>query len=205
MIRPRLLRLAALVFGLAVAHSVSAASLVGSVHDLDAGPAAGQDQAGDLGANRSCMYCHTPRSAGRSMGARWNSGASVQPFALSDAICLNCHDGAVAADALAGMPGGAQPQGSPPGSGTETGLSLTFAAELGSDGRPGSTHPVGVHYAFASDLVPAPPDGRFPNGVRLIDGKVECGTCHNPHNAANPPFLATPNAGSALCYTCHIK
>ena len=51
---------------------------------------------------------------------------------------------------------------------------------------------------------------------------VECGSCHDPHNIDNPTFLrvsngipaslagdfpnaVSPNRGSALCLTCHIK
>jgi hypothetical protein len=50
---------------------------------------------------------------------------------------------------------------------------------------------------------------------------VECGSCHDPHNVANPTFLRTSNgvpttvaadfpsaandAASGLCLTCHIK
>ncbi|WP_455200789.1 cytochrome c3 family protein, partial [Kaarinaea lacus] len=51
---------------------------------------------------------------------------------------------------------------------------------------------------------------------------VECGSCHDPHNVDNPTFLrvsngipaslqtdfpnaVSPNQGSALCLTCHIK
>jgi predicted CXXCH cytochrome family protein len=68
-----------------------------------------------------------------------------------------------------------------------------------------TSHPVGVPYTMSPDLVSTPPDGKFPNGVRLIDGKVECASCHNPHSATSAPFLATSNEGSNLCYTCHVK
>jgi hypothetical protein len=42
---------------------------------------------------------------------------------------------------------------------------------------------------------------------------VECGSCHDPHNAATasavPPlsvaFLRLPNTGSQICLACHIK
>ena len=33
---------------------------------------------------------------------------------------------------------------------------------------------------------------------------VECGSCHDPHTN-NTLFQRTPNTGSALCLTCHIK
>jgi hypothetical protein len=54
-----------------------------------------------------------------------------------------------------------------------------------------------------------------------VEPFVECGSCHDPHNVANPTFLRTSNgipttlstefpqaandAASGLCLTCHIK
>ena len=35
--------------------------------------------------------------------------------------------------------------------------------------------------------------------------QVECGSCHNPHEAGYPTFYRIDNAGSAMCTTCHIK
>lgn len=34
---------------------------------------------------------------------------------------------------------------------------------------------------------------------------VECGSCHDPHNAANGTFLRRSNGGSAVCLSCHVK
>ena len=34
---------------------------------------------------------------------------------------------------------------------------------------------------------------------------IECGSCHDPHSAANRVFLRVPNAGSRLCFACHPK
>lgn len=34
---------------------------------------------------------------------------------------------------------------------------------------------------------------------------VECASCHDPHTSAQPTFLRTSNAGSALCLACHTK
>lgn len=35
--------------------------------------------------------------------------------------------------------------------------------------------------------------------------RVECASCHDPHNTANGTFLRRSNANSALCLTCHVK
>jgi len=34
---------------------------------------------------------------------------------------------------------------------------------------------------------------------------VECGSCHDPHNSANPTFLRVSNTGSGVCLSCHVK
>jgi predicted CXXCH cytochrome family protein len=34
---------------------------------------------------------------------------------------------------------------------------------------------------------------------------VECASCHDPHTTANPTFLRTSNANSAVCLACHTK
>lgn len=34
---------------------------------------------------------------------------------------------------------------------------------------------------------------------------VECASCHDPHTNANPTFLRTSNANSAVCLACHTK
>ena len=40
----------------------------------------------------------------------------------------------------------------------------------------------------------------------LSDGKVQCTSCHDVHNSlGNMDLLWIPNAGSALCLTCHDK
>ncbi len=39
----------------------------------------------------------------------------------------------------------------------------------------------------------------------LFSNKVQCASCHDPHDDANWPFLVKSNAASALCQTCHTK
>jgi hypothetical protein len=63
----------------------------------------------------------------------------------------------------------------------------------------------------------------LPGGSSGIQPFVECGSCHDPHNVANPTFLRTSNGiastsplaatfpdavndpASGLCLTCHDK
>ncbi|MCK9474141.1 cytochrome c3 family protein [Sulfurimonas sp.] len=39
----------------------------------------------------------------------------------------------------------------------------------------------------------------------LINVKITCASCHDPHNKRWPKYLRRTNAGSELCFTCHNK
>lgn len=39
----------------------------------------------------------------------------------------------------------------------------------------------------------------------LVNGKVGCASCHNPHDKRWPRYLRHTNAGSELCFACHDK
>ena len=69
----------------------------------------------------------------------------------------------------------------------------------------------GVVYSKMASLDPA---------IRLIDGRIGCGTCHVPYTEANhqtlsnersafpsvpDPLLVMDNRRSELCLECHIK
>jgi predicted CXXCH cytochrome family protein len=41
-------------------------------------------------------------------------------------------------------------------------------------------------------------------GSNLSTATVECGSCHDPHNDANPGFLRRSWATGSLCNACHI-
>ena len=62
-------------------------------------------------------------------------------------------------------------------------------------------HPVALPYPTN---VPDPAFNTPPSlsngwtGVPLFDGRVECASCHNPHDPTNPSFLRVANAASAL-------
>ncbi|MCX5761456.1 MAG: cytochrome c3 family protein [Gemmatimonadetes bacterium] len=65
-------------------------------------------------------------------------------------------------------------------------------------------HPVSIAYPLAD--AGFAPDALIKNaGLRLPDGKVECVTCHDVHDAAAPGRLRVEMTGSKLCLTCHRK
>ena len=209
-----------------LAGNADAAGIAGSKHDLSALTGNAYKSSG-TGADQLCSFCHTPHF-GTSDTANlplWNrtiatSGYTMyssstidmtiaaQPQGVS-AACLSCHDGVVALDELLNKPGSGL-----------TGPSLTFtpaltgnrlnaaqnpAAFIAQDLK--NDHPVSITYDTTKDtkFIPAV-NGKV--GVLPLYGtaknQVECGTCHNVHDATISPFLRTSNAGSALCLTCHI-
>lgn len=69
-------------------------------------------------------------------------------------------------------------------------------------------HPVSMDYPAVTDDPDfnAPPNPLTGWGdIKLFNGRVECPSCHNPHDPANVPFLRKTIDGSTLCITCHTK
>jgi predicted CXXCH cytochrome family protein len=125
--------------------------------------------------------------------------AMGQPAGISK-LCLSCHDGSVALDALSGMSGSTyiDPGYQVGGSGTLAGehpVSFTYDDDLAiTDGNlhtPSAT-PSGLGNTIAVDM--------------LFDHKVECTSCHDVHDSAGMPGMLRKTAdGSILCMTCHDK
>lgn len=156
-----------------------------------------------------CIFCHTPHQASGE-GPLWNhqlSGATYTPYTSAtlkaavgqpdgaSRLCLGCHDGTVALGMMNSRPGGiAMNSAAMP-----VGLS-NLGTDLSAD------HPVSFTYDNA--LVAANGNLRPPNtlvgDVRLDRaGKVQCTSCHDPHNNQFGNFLVTDNTGAALCTSCH--
>ncbi|MGB2603620.1 MAG: cytochrome c3 family protein [Candidatus Sulfotelmatobacter sp.] len=168
-----------------------------------------------------CLYCHAPHSG---IGATlpvplWSQKlSSVQsyqvytsstmvnqtnpspPLGSDSTLCLSCHDGTVA-------PGTLQPWGQVPMVG-----SMNASDVLGTNLQ--TVHPFSFVLplkANPADLVPSltanPPSTADTTGaVTLINGNVECTSCHNPHVQnidPNSSFLVINNSSSALCLACH--
>ncbi len=107
-------------------------------------------------------------------------------------MCIRCHDGTIAKDAVGAVKRDRFANRQHPG---------IFSSAHGT-----TDHPVGVDY----------PD--FDKGFRplttvvakgtvvLPNAKVECLSCHDPHDTSGVKYmLVTSNARSALCLTCHKK
>lgn len=178
------------------------------VHDLSttASPVRGAMSA-------ACLYCHAPHSGANK--ALWNQTLSVQNYTqlyTSDTIqnvaaqptiddrsvlCLSCHDGTVA-------PGQMIVYGA---------ITMSNPMSAGLMQRLDASHPFSLKLPLkdASNLV----EGLVATGttadntqsVKLINGNIECNSCHNPHNQWTDKkslnFLVRDGANSGLCLSCH--
>jgi len=187
--------------------NVMAQSISGSDHDFSGET---WNTEGEI-----CNVCHTPHNASATVKPLWNHEMSAASYTLyssstldatvadpgattSSSLCLSCHDGTVAVDNYGGKTGG-------------TDL-VTGNALLGTDLS--NDHPVNFTYNAAL----ATTDGGLFDPTTTNSGlggtidadllkanKVQCASCHNPHDDTINNFLVKSNATSALCLTCHDK
>ena len=164
----------------------------------------------------SCLYCHAPHSAMAGPATPlWNQQLSVQsystytsstyhqtgvqpPLASPTKLCLSCHDGTVA-------PGQTVAYGKLSMMG-----SMKATSKFGGDLR--SSHPVSMKTPLADSpeinvlLSSSTPNTSDPE-VKLVNGNVECNTCHDPHVQAKDrivqDFLVRDNSSGSLCLACH--
>lgn len=195
------------------------AAISGSKHDLTSG--SGNSIRTTNTSIGACDFCHTPHQGVATGGAPlWNrnlptstgytmysrsgdTSPSGNPQTRS-LLCLSCHDGSVAINALINAPGSGA--GSPPAmfNGVTTMPSGSFAY-VGRDLT--NDHPV----SMSVPNVARPTDFRAPTGSILTaynaaGTSVECTSCHEPHDkSGHGMFLRISNGGSALCLNCHVR
>jgi len=156
--------------------------------------------------------------------ATMNADCDATPSPLS-LVCLSCHDAANASIGILDMDGAVSAAdvhslvNNPNRGGITSPRNCTVFChsvggidslqpfwEVGPDLT--NDHPISMTYP-TPDIDPdffVPPDiQRGWSDVKLYMGRVECPSCHNPHDPTNVPFLRKTMAGSALCTTCHNK
>lgn len=172
-----------------------------------------------------CVYCHTPHGGQQSTNAPlWNRAFGSGPYTMYDQAwsstidmtveaqpvgvslaCLSCHDGTIGLDVITNRPNATS--GTAPIGTTMPAEDAPnqFFANLGTNLR--NDHPISITYSTAADPAFNAPDvnNKINGELPLYSGRVECGTCHNPHNTTNEPFLRKSNGASSLCTTCHVK
>lgn len=190
--------------------SPSYSEIRGSAHDFS-----GIHEGGQV-----CIFCHTAHNADTTVADAplWNHQVTRRTYQLYNSpsmdatvtqpagvsrLCLSCHDGTVAVDSYGGNRGV---------------IFLGGDLAVGADGL-SNDHPISFAYTDAL----AELDGELhaptstPSGLgstihndMLLDGSMECSTCHDVHNSAsaeavNDNLLVVTQSGSQLCLTCHDK
>lgn len=166
-----------------------------------------------------CVYCHAPHAGKGGQLPLWSQQLSSvtnyklytsttmantttqPPLGGPSSLCLSCHDGTVA-------PGQLTPYGSIKMSGSMLSQDVV-GTDLSSD------HPFSFALPIVAspDLQPAltakpPTTADTTKHVQLINGNVECTSCHNPHVQnidPNTNFLVIDNTNGALCMACHTS
>jgi predicted CXXCH cytochrome family protein len=200
-------RHATLALALVVAGANAAGDIANTPHNFTPSGPGTIKNSSDVGL---CVYCHTPHRAAQTR-ALWNrnlSAAAYDPYRSStlrahigqptgsSRLCLSCHDGTIALGNVLFAPG--QPiDPLPP---------LQGRARVGTDLF--DDHP--VSFVFDDALAAANGELNSPTAltgaIRLDrNGELQCTTCHDPHQDANPKFLVTSNRDAALCVACHAK
>ncbi|MGI9104271.1 MAG: cytochrome c3 family protein [Terriglobales bacterium] len=191
--------------------SVAAQTSVSNDHDMS--PGGSSPVRGPV--SSACLYCHAPHNSAFAPLPLWNQALSVQTYTnytsstyhqeglqplvgSPSKLCLSCHDGSVAIGQTFAY-----------GQMTMSG-NLRSTSNFGNDLR--SSHP----FSMKTPLVNAPemnallfgsPPRTADTAVQLINGTVECTTCHDPHyqwvDTALPMFLVRDSSKGQLCLACH--
>ena len=180
------------------------------VHNL--GPGGGSPVTGAR--PDACAYCHAPHS-GLNMGL-WNqklttqtytnytstteTNKGVQPLLGSDSNqCLSCHDGTVAVGSTVAY-----------GQVTMRGSMKTqdvFGSSMQSSHPFSLAVPIKDNVDLVASLAANGTTADTTKSVRLINGNVECTSCHNPHVQAKDQvsqnFLVKDSSSGQLCLACH--
>jgi len=189
-------------------------------HNLNtwAGPGAPLDISTLRGANQVCLPCHVPHHAypdldGTIEDVLWNHMETEATFTMytternptvgqpegASRMCLSCHDGVIALDSY----GTNTPTPTAVLSGRPTGVGEV----VGGQGDLSNDHPIGIVYPEGEDGYNA--SSGF-TGVQLVkvgtvENRVECTSCHDPHNNGLSGFLRRELNNSYICLECHDK
>lgn len=193
-----------------------------------------------------CIFCHTPHAAIKNANIPlWNhtlstvasygvyaspsfnalstdiadiGNAGVEATAAVSNLCLSCHDGTVAINAISNTSNARPTTTMTGGSGAGSAFMPTGApTNFGSDLT--RTHPINFTYNTAlttntnlyapGTLVnPVDASGSGLGGPKLFSGKVQCASCHDPHtsqDSTGKAFVRVTMDGSQLCFKCHSK
>jgi predicted CXXCH cytochrome family protein len=183
-------------------------SIKASRHNLASG-GIGDLKTGDT--SMICIFCHTTH-LGTAVTPLWNREEGAPVYTLYDSstmksipgqpdgtskLCLSCHDGTIALGKVLKPVRGLNALNPslgriPPGRRSNLGSDLS------------DDHPISFDSIAA---VNASPELRHPpinDRVKYDnDDKIQCTSCHDPHNDMYGNFLVKDNRYAAICKSCH--
>ena len=195
---------------LLVVTTPTRAGVESTVHNLSV---SGPGDVTALSEDRICVFCHAPhRSTTRA--PLWNRNDSRASYLLYDTstldalpgqptgesrVCLSCHDGTVALGEIVSEPGGIE---FPPAHTNLDPSTGSLETDLADD------HP--VSFTYDSALVAADAELKDPASitppVHLDDAsRMQCTSCHDPHDNSHGNFLLKSDWRGGLCLSCHEK
>ncbi|MCB9059369.1 MAG: hypothetical protein H6627_12430 [Calditrichae bacterium] len=194
---------------LMLSMAIYSQSIVNSKHNLSvSGP-------GDIKATSEseiCIFCHTPHQSSprKPLWNRQDPGSVYEIYNTSttdasagqpdgsSVLCLSCHDGTIA---LGDVLSRAQPIEFSGGISVMPPGTSNLTTNLSDD------HP--ISFIYNSSL--AASDGELvdPSAlsapVKLENQKMQCTSCHEPHDDTFGMFLVATRSNSELCLFCHQK
>lgn len=182
------------------------------VHNLTPGSGAKVYSQGSLG----CTFCHAPHGGLGGITPLWNqklSQSSYVPYnsstyneqgtqptlGVTSSLCLSCHDGTVAVGQSAAY--GPLPMVGSMNNVDSFGTTLTGSHPFSL--APPIKDAPNLVASLASQGKTADPT----NAVKLVNGNIECTSCHDPHIQAIDPiaqnFLVRDSSRGQMCLACH--
>jgi len=164
----------------------------------------------------ACLYCHAPHSGIGGRTPLWSQTLSTQTYTLynsstqqntptqptlgaSTSLCLSCHDGTVA-------PGQLAPYGNLSMSGSMYSADV-FGANLKASHPVSMLTPLKDAPTLVASLAATQATADPLKAIKLVNGTVECTSCHEPHNQnidpASPNFLLRDGSRGQICLACH--
>jgi len=199
-----------------LAHGFAAAQVstdVLGMHNLTAGSGSSVSSQGSLG----CTFCHAPHSGLGGVSPLWNQKLSkstytpytsttyveqgkTQPtLGTTSSLCLSCHDGTVGV-------GSSYVYGTIPTTGSLNSVD-SFGTTLTGSHPFSLVTPMKDAPNLVASLVSKGMTADPTGAVKLVNGSIECTSCHSPHVQAIDKiaqnFLVRDSSNGQMCLACH--
>ena len=183
------------------------------MHNLSLPSGASVYSQGSLG----CTFCHAPHSGLGGVTPLWNQKLSTKAYVpyssttnpnqgntqptlgVTSSLCLSCHDGTVGVGQSAAY-------GQLPTSGTMNSMD-SFGTTLTGSHPFSLVLPMKDAPNLAASLVAQGKTADLTGAVKLVNGNIECTSCHDPHiqniDKIAQNFLVRDSSNAQMCLACH--